>query len=461
MSVNLEEKTTLEDDYEKEKDEVNSDNQDKDSSLNQSSEHNNQEEQEEENNIIKSRLRKNPKKTVLPYSSEDLNKFEKKKKQIQTDLKDDDFKLFKNIVEKMKSNPKSLYFRYAAVRQFENKRDKDIYKSVIEHPMDLSHVIKKINNQRYATYQEFYDDLILIWENAQLFNQSGSTIYDDAEFMKNLTEKIFKEKKIDDKVIHKNKEVKDEELDAKFTENFIENINKIDFNNYQNGTWDTEGDVNNKNYVGKKRANNNNEESDENSDDEIEVAPIIDIKNSDDEKNEIKNPEIKNKKNIKTTYLTNINQFKKSGSNRNSKNDEKKLENILQKLKLQNEKNPEENKNNDNNNNISFEQNIYNNININKIKFGNNSNKEEKMKKEEDYKMSEELIKSYSYKIAKRLDRLTDEDMFDLIEFIGTIRPEAIDDTGDLLNIDMTKFEGDTYINVLNFVENAILNNAL
>jgi len=83
------------------------------------------------------------------------------------------------------------------------------------------------------------------------------------------------------------------------------------------------------------------------------------------------------------------------------------------------------------------------------------------MKKEEDYKMSEELIKSYSYKIAKRLDRLTDEDMFDLIEFIGTIRPEAIDDTGDLLNIDMTKFEGDTYINVLNFVENAILNNAL
>jgi len=59
------------------------------------------------------------------------------------------------------------------------------------------------------------------------------------------------------------------------------------------------------------------------------------------------------------------------------------------------------------------------------------------------------------------LDKLTDEDMFDLIEFIDTIKPEAIDDSGNLLNIDMTKFEGDTYVNVLNFVENAILKNSI
>ena len=192
MSSNLDEKTTIEDEYDKEKYSKtikdspeldfreNSFNQDKSSSLNQSFENN---DKEDENNEIRNRLRKNPKKTVLPYSSEDLNKFEKKKKSVLTDLKDDDYKLFKNIVEKMKSNPKSIYFRQAAVRQFENKRDKDIYKSVISHPMDLSHVIKKINNVRYATYQEFYDDLFLIWENAQLFNQSGSTIYDDAEFL--------------------------------------------------------------------------------------------------------------------------------------------------------------------------------------------------------------------------------------------------------------------------------------
>ena len=75
--------------------------------------------------------------------------------------------------------------------------------------------------------------------------------------------------------------------------------------------------------------------------------------------------------------------------------------------------------------------------------------------------MNEDLIKSYSYKIARKLDKLTDEDMFDLIEFIETIKPEAIIDNENLVNIDMTKFEGETFINVYNFVENAILKNSI
>ena len=112
------------------------------------------------------------------------------------------------------------------------------------------------------------------------------------------------------------------------------------------------------------------------------------------------------------------------------------------------------NKENDTNNNNNSDNNINNNIYIERYN-------ENLRKKEEDYKWTDELIKSYSYKIAKKLDKLTDEDMFDLIEFIETIKPEAIDDTGNLLNIDMTKFEGDTYVNVLNFVENAILKNSI
>ena len=51
--------------------------------------------------------------------------------------------------------------------------------------------------------------------------------------------------------------------------------------------------------------------------------------------------------------------------------------------------------------------------------------------------------------------------MFDLIEFIETIKHEAIIDNENLVNIDMTKFERETFINLYNFVESAILKNSI
>ena len=84
---NLDEKTTTEEEGEKEKD------KEKEKNLNQK-------EAKPEENEMRSKLRKNPKKTVLLYSQENLNKFEKKKK--KSDLKDEDLKLMKNVVDKLK-----------------------------------------------------------------------------------------------------------------------------------------------------------------------------------------------------------------------------------------------------------------------------------------------------------------------------------------------------------------------
>ena len=444
MSANPDEKTTMDEEMKP---------------LHNPEELNKLSELEIQDNEIRSRLRKNPKKTVLLYSAENLNKFEKKKKVIPTDLKEEDLKLFRNIIDKLNSKEESFYFRTSPFKQFETKEDKQIYKSIISHPMDLSHISKKINNLKYATYQDFYDDIVLIWDNAQTFNLKDSVFYKDAEYMRDYTEKIFKEKKIDDKVKHKEK--KDFQNSEENNEEEINEEKQEELNNIENDS-EKEDSNKDKNYIGKKRKKNDSSDSDYNEENNkieegFEGNPIIDIKNSDNE-----NFGIKNKKNNK-----NSNQFKKSPSSKASlPNNEKKLENMLQNM---NDKNNNNNKsseekignnkeNNTNNNNEN--KNSENNNNNNNI-YGEEYKSDEIKKINEKFKMNEDLIKSYSYKIARKLDKLTDEDMFDLIEFIETIKPEAIIDNENLVNIDMTKFEGETFINVYNFVESAILKNSI
>ena len=444
MSANQDEKTTMDEEMKP---------------LRNPEELNKLSELEIQDNEIRSRLRKNPKKTVLLYSAENLNKFEKKKKVIPTDLKEEDLKLFRNIIDKLNSKEESFYFRTSPFKQFETKEDKQIYKSIISHPMDLSHISKKINNLKYATYQDFYDDIVLIWDNAQTFNLKDSVFYKDAEYMRDYTEKIFKEKKIDDKVKHKEK--KDFQNSEENNEEESNEEKQEELNNIENES-EKEDSNKDKNYIGKKRKKNDSSDSDYNEENNkieegFEGNPIIDIKNSDNE-----NFGIKSKKNNKNS---NSNQFKKSPSSKASlPNNEKKLENMLQNMNDKNNNKSSEEKlgnnkeNNTNNNNEN--KNSENNNNNNNI-YGEEYKSDEIKKINEKFKMNEDLIKSYSYKIARKLDKLTDEDMFDLIEFIETIKPEAIIDNENLVNIDMTKFEGETFINVYNFVESAILKNSI
>lgn len=54
------------------------------------------------------------------------------------------------------------------------------YPKMIKHPMDLSTVENKLNNGRYAAVADFTSDVNQIWDNAHIFNQEGSDIYDAA-----------------------------------------------------------------------------------------------------------------------------------------------------------------------------------------------------------------------------------------------------------------------------------------
>ena len=532
MNNNLEEKTTTEEEAEKEKE--------KEKKI-KSNQLKNEEETENENEI-RSRLRKNPKKTVLLYSAEDLNKYEKKKK--KSDLKDTDFKIMKNVVDKLKISQKAVYFRTSAIRQFESKKDKEIYKSVIAHPMDLANITKKINNKKYNSFQEFYDDLTLIWDNAQLFNQSDSEVYEHAEYMRKYTEKIFREKELDDKVKPKEKKNKeflkeskhinddDEENENEENENEEKEIEKEDDENKKevnlNENENVEIKVNNDEFnnvlIGKKRKykknKDKNKDNTENSDhkpdvneNDGELNPIINIKKNEESnesielnKNDNSNTLNKNKKNKKKLNLNKSNSSDIDNNNNkdntlkeennisvnNSKEKITSTEEMAQNIIKDYFSNIIDNNQDNNENNISkINNDINSNSNIQKcadnikqtdelnsnfvkdktnnlnpqIDYINEKQNEEILKKrEEDFKKnewSEEKIKAYAHKIAKKFDKMHDEDMFDLIEFVESIRPQAVVDNGKYINIDMTKFVGDTYIKVWNFVENVLFKNSI
>ena len=606
MSNTLEEKTTTEEEGEKEKEkhikqeeekpEKNEETQKKEDGNEKEEEKDDQneeeikeEEEEQEENEMKRRLRKNPKKTVLLYSQEDLNKYKRKKK--KSELNDKDLKLMKSIIDKLKLNPKSFYFKYSALLQFDNKEDKDYYKSVIIHPMDFAHMIRKINNKKYNSLQEFYDDLCLIWNNAQTYNEPTCEVYEHAQYMRNYVEKVFKEKDLADKIIHHEKFVSqlvqvnnniEEKEQIQQEEDNNKNDEKEKDNEVENTNENLEVKENNDeksvSLIGKKRRKKKAKEKNKNlekkeiiNSDEDDHTPVIDIKKNDDaiESLEIKNPDNTNikQKQPKTKYIASVNQIKKNKNNKKISN--KTINDSLEDLKVlqenhinydsktlksidainnlmiidkdaskekfsikienyeyeENKKNdklcgdnststtenhkennkpalPDELKNsiNKNNNNIQspIETNLDQNnlINSNKseniqkylndnfnqnneLSYNNEMNNtqnimqqigyksdyqcrtEEILKKKEEEPWTEEKAKVYSHKIAKRLDKINDEDMFDLIEYIEKIRPQALVDNGLFINIDMTKFIKETYIHALNFIDNILFKNSI
>jgi len=64
------------------------------------------------------------------------------------------------------------------------------YPKMIKTPMDLGTVEQKLTAGRYGTTDEFARDVNQIWENAHIFNQEGSQIYDIATLLRD----VFREK---------------------------------------------------------------------------------------------------------------------------------------------------------------------------------------------------------------------------------------------------------------------------
>ena len=55
----------------------------------------------------------------------------------------------------------------------------DYYK-IIKRPMDLERVTNRVSQGGYETIEEFFEELLLVFENATVYNEPGSIIYQDA-----------------------------------------------------------------------------------------------------------------------------------------------------------------------------------------------------------------------------------------------------------------------------------------
>ena len=82
------------------------------------------------------------------------------------------------------------------------------YYDVIENPIDLRTIARKIQDGKYASLNEMEKDLMLMTKNACDFNEPGSQIYKDAKMLK----KIIASRKIEIEHGRSNQEKKSERI---------------------------------------------------------------------------------------------------------------------------------------------------------------------------------------------------------------------------------------------------------
>ncbi len=73
--------------------------------------------------------------------------------------------------------------------QLPSRKELPDYYEVIEHPMDINKIRKKIKDGRYRDIDEMGRDVILLCKNAQAYNRDGSDIFNDSILLENIWEK--------------------------------------------------------------------------------------------------------------------------------------------------------------------------------------------------------------------------------------------------------------------------------
>ena len=205
-------------------------------------------------NDIKNRLRKNHNKKKIANSDEFVQK--KTKKVSGTYWRDP----CKEILDKLKKDEKAALFRHPAVRSFAKQEDKEYYKEQIKEPRDLGTITKKLKHENY-TPKDFKNDIELCWSNALTFNESDTEVYHCAEYLKEFSDKLFKEKSFNEILEKYNNEKENnnnaDEKDMNTNDNSNNNTNdsnhtgdKLNLNEsgiLENGIKEKNGDNNNDN----------------------------------------------------------------------------------------------------------------------------------------------------------------------------------------------------------------------
>ena len=64
-----------------------------------------------------------------------------------------------------------------------SKREYPTYYELIKNPMSMNMIKRRVNSPYYKTIEQFRDDFILMCDNARIFNEEGSFVYEDANIM--------------------------------------------------------------------------------------------------------------------------------------------------------------------------------------------------------------------------------------------------------------------------------------
>lgn len=65
------------------------------------------------------------------------------------------------------------------------------YPKIVKRPIDLSTIKDSLNNNRYETYDQFFGDIQLIWDNCKSYNIAESEIYRMAEDLESTSKKLI------------------------------------------------------------------------------------------------------------------------------------------------------------------------------------------------------------------------------------------------------------------------------
>ena len=215
---------------------------------------------------IRSRLRKNPNKTKHLYTDELIEK--KTKKKIENSAPLNEKEICRTILDIVKKDEKSFFFRQPAIRAFSNQKDKEYYKKQIKEPRDLGGIAKKLKAPKYSP-QEFYEDMELCWSNALLFNEDTTQVYQQAIYLKDLCNKLYKEyglfdilNKEKEKEIESNTNVNTNDSITSFNDKSKNDNNKENKDNKNNRSRSKDKSENeNPSINSNKSSNNNNTEN--------------------------------------------------------------------------------------------------------------------------------------------------------------------------------------------------------
>ena len=114
----------------------------------------------------------------------------------KNEITEEDRKKLEEIMDKMINDKNAFDFKEPVDYEGLGLLD---YPKVVTHPMDLGTCKNKLLNGEYKIFQEFIDDVNLIWENCRKYNVQGSAIVKKANTLdkkiRQLIDKQFKNAK--------------------------------------------------------------------------------------------------------------------------------------------------------------------------------------------------------------------------------------------------------------------------